>query len=276
MSASAIGPQFLLPRRLDGTDVPGGPGDRFYPPVEPDGSLRLLSGETVLWRGQAYVGEFLFTREFDDFDRLWDLPEPADVVVTSERVAFLCERWTAGGGWRSHGMAPFTAMTLNAVSKMRAAARRRGVVMVGQCRWEWPAIIQLRPGVVSGDRKHRAEPPAILLGCRAGREEGWHTLKLSGPGLATPAAIDSVGNTILQALISYPLTHAETLGLEQRELELLSGMAAERALAVADSEEGERLRLPASLLIGFMSRSEYDSADMDRLIDEQETDHGNQ
>jgi hypothetical protein len=60
------------------------------------------------------------------------------------------------------------------------------------------------------------------------------------------------------------------------ELELLSGMAAERALAVADSEEGEGLRLPASLLIGFMSRSEYDSADMDRLIDEQETDHGNQ
>ena len=276
MSASAIGSQFLLPRRLDGTDLPGRPGDRFYPLVEPDGSVRLLSGETVLWRGQAHVGELLFTQEFDDFDRLWDLPEPADVVVTSERVAFLCARWTAGGGWESHGTAPLTTMALNAASKMRAASQRRGVVMVGQCRWEWPAIIQLRPGAVSGDRKHRAQPPVILLGCRAGRGEGWHTLKLSGPGLATPAAIDSAGNTILQALISYRLTHAESLGLEQRELELLSGIAAERAFTVADSGKGQGLRLPAALLIGFMSRSEYDSADMDRFIDKQEADHGNQ
>jgi hypothetical protein len=276
VSAAAIDPQFLLPRRLDGTDLPGRQDDRFYPPVEPDGNVRLLAGETVLWRGQVCVGEFLFTQEFDDFDRLWDLPEPADVVVTSERVAFLCARWTAGGGWRSHGMAPITTMALNAASKMRAAARRRGVVIVGQCRWEWPAIIQLRPGVLSGDRLHRAEPPAILLGCRAGSGEGWHTLKLSGPGLATLAAIDSAGNTILQALISYRLTHAEILGLEQRELELLSGLAAERAFTVADSGEGQGLRLPAALPIGFMSRSAYDSADMDRLIDKHEADHGNQ
>jgi hypothetical protein len=218
----------------------------------------------------------LFTQEFDDFDRLWDLPEPADVVVTSERVAFLCAQWTTGGGWRGHGVVPIAAMTLNAVSKMRAAARRRGVVMVGQCRWEWPAIIQLRPAAEPGDRKHGAQPPAILLGCRAGRTAGWQTLKLSGPGLATPEAIDSVGNTILQALISYRLARAEILGLEQRELELLSGMAAERPFSVAGSAEAQEFPLPAALLTGFMSRSEYDSADMDRLIDEQEADQGNQ
>ena len=269
MDTSAPDAQFLLFRRLDGADLPARPTDRFYPLVEA-GGIRLGEGETVLWRGQARIAEYLFTEEFDDFDRLWELPEAADVVVTSERIAFICARWAVGGGWKSGGTAPLTTMTLNAASKIKAAAKRKGVVAVGHCRWEWPALVQVQPGDSISRRSRRARQPMILLASNAPLREGYHVLRLSGPGLSSSEAVEAVANTIVQALASYRLARTEVLGLDARELGKLSELAASRAFTVAEAGASQLLRLPGLLLVGVMARAEYDLPDKQWILDKKE------
>lgn len=269
MSLAAV-PQFLLPRRLDGTDLPSEPTDRFYPLVDANGSVRLGRKEMVLWRGQVRVSEQFFTPEFDDFDRIWDLPEPADMVVTSERVAFVCRRWAVGGGWTSHGSAPMTAMALNAASKMRAAAQRHGVVMVGHCRWEWPAILQVWSGSIPTGRKPRTLMPGIRLASCVGFVKGYSALTLDGPDLATPAAADTAGNAILQALISHRLRRQEALRLDTQVIEALSTMAVSRSFTCAESGGTQGLRLPGILMVGFLNRAEYADDNAQRIIDKKE------
>ena len=265
-------PQFITPRQLDGADLPVKPTDRFYPLVRPDGTVLLAPDETVLWRGKANVSEYLYTDEFDDYDQLWELPEPADLLITNKRIAFLCERWTVGGGWRSHGTAPVTTALLNAASKMRAAAQRRGVVMVGHCRWEWPARITVWPGAPAG-RKQRAQAPSILLAAKAGPpNKGYNTLRFSGPALASAAAVEAAGNAILRGLVSYRLSHASALGLDERELQRLSELDRERPFTVAESRSSQGFGLPGLLFIGIMACSEYECApaDIQRILDKRE------
>jgi hypothetical protein len=271
VSTPALAPQFLIPRQLDGADLPAKPTDRFYPLVQPDGTIRFASNEAALWRGKANVGEYLYTEQFDDYDRLWELPEPADVLITNRRIVFMCERWSVGGGWRSHGTAPVTTALLNAASKMRAAAQRRGVVMVGHCRWEWPVFIHVQPGTPA-IQKQRAREPSILLAAKAGLQKGHYTLRFSGPGLATAAAAEAAGNAIMRAVTSHRLSHASVLGLDERELERLSELNKDRPFTVAESRSSQQFNLPGLLFIGFMARAEYEyaSADIQRILDKRE------
>lgn len=271
MSMPAIVPQFLIPRQVDGADLPAKPTDRFYPLVRPDGTIWLSCGETVFWRGKANVSEYFYTEEFDDYDRLWELPEPADVLITNNRIVFLCERWIVGGGWRSHGTAPVTTALLNAASKMRAAAQRRGAVVVGHCRWEWPILIQVQPGAPAR-QKRNAREPSILLAAKVGLQKGHYTLRFSGPALATAAAAEAAGNAIMRALVSYRLSHASVLGLDDRELERLSELNNDRPFTVAEAQSSQRFNLPGLLFVGFMTRAEYGyaSADIQRILDKRE------
>ncbi len=56
------------------------------------------------------------------------------VFITDARVALACSRYQKGGGWYGG----LTAMVLfNAVSKARAAYKRRGKMLVGQVRYPW-------------------------------------------------------------------------------------------------------------------------------------------
>lgn len=269
MDTSVPDPQFLLFRRLDGADLPARPTGRFYPLIEADG-IRLGEGETVFWRGQARIAEYLFTEELDDFDLLWQLPEAANVVLTSERIGFICAKWTVGGGWKSGGTAPLTTMALNAASRMRATAKREGVVAVGHCRWEWPSLIQVQPGNSISGRSRDARQPMILLGAKAPLRKGYHVLRFSGPEFSTPAAVEAVANTIVQALVSYRLDRAEALGLDGREVGKLSELAAGGAFTVAETGTSQLLRLPGLLLIGVMARTEYDLPDKQWILDKEE------
>jgi len=266
----AAAPQFLLARRLDGTDLPSQPTDRFYPLVNADGSVRLGREEIVLWRGQVGVSEQFFTPEFDDFDRMWDLPEPADMVVTSERVAFVCRRWAVGGGWTSHGSAPMTAMALNAASKMRAAAKRHGVVMVGHCRWEWPTHVQVWPGSMPTGRKSRPRLPGIRLSSCVALVKGYSALTVSGHDLATAAAADTAANTILQAVISHRLRRQEALRIDAQVIEALSTMAAGPSFNCAESGVAQGRRLGGILMVGFLNPAEYADDNAQRILDKEE------
>lgn len=56
-----------------------------------------------------------------------------DVYVTDSRVAILCKKYDKGGGWTGG----LTALALNAGSKILAAHRRKGKVLIGHIRYEW-------------------------------------------------------------------------------------------------------------------------------------------
>jgi len=61
-----------------------------------------------------------------------------DVYFTDSRVAFRCEKYDKGGGWTGG----LTALALNAGSKMMAAHRRKGKILIGHVRYEWVREIQ--------------------------------------------------------------------------------------------------------------------------------------
>lgn len=64
------------------------------------------------------------------------------VFVTDSRIAVACSKYDKGGGWVGWGVAGFAmAVTANAVSKVRAARRRRGRMLVGHVRYEWLGTI---------------------------------------------------------------------------------------------------------------------------------------
>jgi hypothetical protein len=62
-----------------------------------------------------------------------------DVYVTDARVAIACSKFDKGGGWTGMGTGALVAVAFNAGSKILAANRRRGKMLVGQARYPWIA-----------------------------------------------------------------------------------------------------------------------------------------
>ena len=60
-----------------------------------------------------------------------------ETFITDARVAFACSKYDKGGGWRGGS----TALVLNVGSKVLAARRRRGKMLVGQVRFPWIANV---------------------------------------------------------------------------------------------------------------------------------------
>ena len=271
MSIPLPDPQFLIPRQFRDTDPPIKSTDRFYPLVKSDGAtIRLARNEMALWHGKANVSEYHYSDEFDDYDRLWELPKPANILITNKRITFLCEKWTVGGGWRSHGTAPLTTALINTASKLQAAKRGRGTVMAGHCRWEWPARIAAWPQAQKTPRQNSQAPSILLAAKAAPPNKGYHTLRFGGADLASTTAVEQVGNTIIRALISHRLAHASLLELEHRELKRLSEMNEKKVFSITESQGGQTFGLPGRLFIGFMARSEYATADVRRILDKRE------
>lgn len=66
----------------------------------------------------------------------------ANLIVTDSRVAVACSKFIKGGGWGGWGIGGLAvAATANAVSKARAARKRRGKMLVGHLRYEWLTVI---------------------------------------------------------------------------------------------------------------------------------------
>lgn len=59
------------------------------------------------------------------------------VEITDCRIAFACTKYEKGGGW----IGGPTALALNAGSKMLAARRRRGKILIGHIRYPWVAAV---------------------------------------------------------------------------------------------------------------------------------------
>ena len=68
-------------------------------------------------------------------ERLLRAPEiRAQVLITDARLTVACSKFDKGGGWVG---GPVAMIALNAGSKLLAARRRRGKMLVGQVRYPW-------------------------------------------------------------------------------------------------------------------------------------------
>jgi hypothetical protein len=255
-----VEPLFIHPRELLASTSDAERGDRCFPSITTAGAARLGGGESALWQGQTRVEELRYTEEFDDYDRVWELPALADVVVTDQRLLYVCARWDVGGGWSSWG-APVGTALLNVASRARAAARRRGVVMVGQIRWQWPTIMRVSsgsPGPATGRRKH-SEPASVLLLTKAAATRGYPALRLFDGSVAESAVAARVSRLILEAIVRFRLDRAADLGVD----EAASRRLGELVSATGPGAHGApwQTRLPGPLLLWFLADDEYRSAD---------------
>lgn len=125
-------PQTLAVRAVGDTQSP------YWTAATVDGiELLLEPGESLLRVCYCQVSQ--------PGPKAWTLPNPATVIVTDRRTAFLTRQFDKGGGWVGFGLTGLAvAATANAVGKRRAAQRSAGKVAIGQIRHEWLTGITLR------------------------------------------------------------------------------------------------------------------------------------
>ena len=71
-----------------------------------------------------------------------------ELLVTDARVIVYCVKFDKGGGWGGFGLGGLAvALAANAVSKARAASRRKGKLLVAQVRYPWLQQVLATPRV---------------------------------------------------------------------------------------------------------------------------------
>lgn len=145
------------------------------------------------------------------------------VVVTDARLVVYCEKFTKGGGWWGFGAIGLpVALVANAVSHARAAARRRGKLLVGQVRYAWlrqVGILTDKRGRTVGlrlavDAGSRGEPRVLALDVMSSRDEpamvAARIAQLAAHArLMLPADVARGDADVLRALVVDPAPYAQ-------------------------------------------------------------------
>lgn len=124
----------IMAVREDGDET----GGDYWLPIIDAGSVapRLSAGEQVLYSGYAHVEGTAMAG--NKWHTVWTLPSAAWVVITENRLAFVCREFVkAGTSFGIGGLGVAVAATSTAVRQVRAARMRRGRAAVGQVRFEW-------------------------------------------------------------------------------------------------------------------------------------------
>ncbi len=102
------------------------------------------SGPTMIPATSLSIVEVGETGPAKELRRLEDLK--LTLMITDSRLVMYCDKFDKGGGWTGFGAAGFAvALAANAVSRARAASRRRGKLLVGQVRYAWLAQVDASP-----------------------------------------------------------------------------------------------------------------------------------
>jgi hypothetical protein len=116
-------------------------GTGMYP-VAGDGDEKLapeaLDGANLEWHvASALAAKVAVPRSSKPVIELRKIH--ADVAISGQRVAVICDKYDKGGGYFPVGglTAGALAVTMNSVSKIRAANRRKGNCFVGHVRYQW-------------------------------------------------------------------------------------------------------------------------------------------
>lgn len=269
-------PFFIRPHRFDQDN----PSDAVFPRLNRSHQVLLEEGEQVLWQGRLDVAGYLVGIAPADRELCWALPRPAQVTLTSQRLAYVCGDWdigvTAGRGRNSAG---------------HRFASTRTRVATGQIRWQWPSRIQLlppaapdaapdpRPGAslaappAAGLRlvQPSASPDPLLAGL-AGQEaaprgerllficDALRSARRPSLALATatssPADLRELASIAWLAIARFRLAHSHTVELSPPERDALRALLrSPRARNLAELAQGASL--PGALLVEFLHRDDY-------------------
>jgi hypothetical protein len=113
----------------------------LFPDMDQDGQPVFAPGERTIWSGRMRVGFLRQRADNRPLDRIWELPEPAEVWLTDRRLIFTCKKFTEGD-WKTAWM-DWTEFLASTVNSIRAELKRHGKRAIGQIRYEWPTSIQL-------------------------------------------------------------------------------------------------------------------------------------
>jgi hypothetical protein len=141
-----------------------GPSDPYVFELQPDDGTHVTQ----------FVATALKVHELRTKKTLLSLRDiKGQCFLTDARFVFCCEKYDKGGGWVGFGgLGAAVAITANAVSKARAAHRRKGKMLAGQVRYQWLAQVggstkmgmldseQLRLVVADGTR---SDHPLLLV-----------------------------------------------------------------------------------------------------------------
>lgn len=122
--------------------------------------------------------------------------------VTDSRAIFLCDKYDKGGGYIGMGVGAAVALAANAVSKMNAAARSKGTVLLGHIRYEWLTLIQYRY------KKGWLDSDTLQL-YYEDDEKTWWCISVS---FEKGTDIDFIANNILQRACKYRLAMNDEKG----------------------------------------------------------------
>lgn len=105
----------------------------------------------------------------------------ARVLVTDARIVLACSKYEKGGGWYGD---PISMAIFNAGSKMSAAYRRRGKMLVGQARYPWICSVRAQ------NKDGRKRNPMLRMDVNAGQGDhiffdAWFDSGFDATALAT-------------------------------------------------------------------------------------------
>ena len=134
----------------------------------------------------------------------------ASLYITGQRVAFACTRFDKGGGWAGFGGAGLaSALTANAVSMVRAAARRRGKIMAAQLRYPWLKSVSAHPQTSWRDSEQLRLGFATKGSEREWRPYVWDITLAPRAGSSMDAARDIICRAAAFRLAHWPVLLAD-------------------------------------------------------------------
>jgi hypothetical protein len=143
----------------------------------------------------------------------------AHFLITDARIAIACEKYDKGGGWVGTSLA---VPVLNAISYARAAARRRGKMLVGHVRYPWLKSI----GFSSKTNWLTSEALRLQVSSTVDGTPRWLFLDVT-----LPKNVDAskVAVAVAQRAARYRLAHDPEMTDEERQRFLQLASAAAKA-----------------------------------------------
>jgi hypothetical protein len=186
------------------------PDDTLYPAVTQQQQCRLAPGETVLWSSIATVG--CLHSDGGILRQTWEL-EACHILVTDQRLAYLCPKFTKGStAWGFGPVGIAAALVITSASHLRAANRRRGRVAAGQIRFQWPTqvTVESRTAVIGVVDKY------LTLRCERAGAGPLHLRLWSGKydaAVLAPFLVSRIAQFRLTFPYRQPLTDAQRTAL---------------------------------------------------------------
>jgi hypothetical protein len=113
--------------------------DLRCPSIAERGTPVLDADEEVLWSGTTIARTNYWTGKI--WKEAWKAPEPASVFLTDRRIVYTVRKFDRGSTYV--GGLVIDAAIMTAVSKARAAGRRRGRIAAGQINHLWALDVTL-------------------------------------------------------------------------------------------------------------------------------------